>query len=266
MNGRGVRLIGLLSLTVSACSVAPLPLPTPTTAATERAPTPVPTVTLIPSIAPTERRPEPSATPPSASAPPETPTAEPAGAPTGGALLFEYAFDSAGVWGVEDVESHRIAVAGGVMSITVKQTDWAAWTFAGRKASDFYAEVSAAATNCSQDDSYGMLFRVVDTDNFYLFGLGCGARYRVRHRQDGEWNELVDWTPAEGIDTGDGVENRLGVRAVGDGFRFYVNGTHLADTADSSFVEGQFGLFAQSSLAAGLSANFDNLQVRAATP
>ena len=252
-------LIALLTLVASACSVAPLPLPTPT--ATVPAPrTPVPTVTPAPSLAPSDT-PAPSLTPA-----PQTATATPATAtvlsPSGGDLLFEFTFDSAGIWGVGETESHTIAVAGGAMNVTLKQADRFALTFAGRRASDFYAEVSAVATGCGQDDSYGLLFRFVDDDNFYYFGLGCGARFRVRHRQDGKWNELVQWTPAEAIRAGDGVENRLGVRAAGDAFQFFANGAYLGEAADSSFAEGGFGLLAQSSLAAGISAKFDNLQVR----
>ncbi|MBI3360892.1 MAG: hypothetical protein HY023_07260 [Chloroflexi bacterium] len=251
-------LVGLLSLALVGCGLVPPSLPTPPpVAATIRARTPVPTFTPAP---PTETF-APSATPQAAA----ISTADPAHPPAG-ELLFEYTFDSAGNWGVGEDEASRIAAAGGVLNITLKRADWTTWTFAGRKAGGFYAEVSADVATCGQDDSYGLLFRVVDANNFYLFGLGCDARYRVRHRQDGEWNALVDWTPTPAIRAGGGARNLLAVRALGDEFKFFVNGEYLGSASDSSFAEGTFGLFAQAGLDAGLSVDFDNLRVRSAMP
>lgn len=251
---RGVRLIALLSLALAGCGLAPT-FPTP--AATVRPRTPVPTISPAPptpTIAPSAR---PQAAP--------TSTTDPAHLPAGD-VLFEYTFDAAGNWGVGEDDASRIAVSGGVLTIAIKRSDWTTWTFAGRQAADFYAEASTEVAACGQDDSYGMIFRVVNADNFYLFGLACDARYRVRHRQDGEWNVLTDWTPSTAIQAGPGAHNLLAVRAMGDEFQFFANGEFLGGAVDSSFAEGKFGLFAQSGLAAGVSVNFDNLQVRAPTP
>jgi hypothetical protein len=255
-----------LSLALAACSVAPLPLPTPTpTPTVERSPVP----TLTPPPPPSET-PAPSATPaPSETAPP-SPTAT-VGAftePGGGDLLFEDPFNSAGIWGVGEAEDYAIAAEGGTMNLTVKLPDRWTLTFAGRYLFDFYAEVTATAAVCNGDDSYGLLYRFVDASNFYYFGLGCGARYRVRHYQDGEWKELVEWTAAEVVASGQGEngERRMAVRAVGSQFYFFANGEYLGEASDSTLDEGQFGLLAQASAAGGLAVKFDDLQVREAAP
>ena len=264
-TGWGVRpALAILALALAACNVAPLPLPTPTVAPTV-ARTPVPTLTPLP---PPSDTPEPPlATPePSPTEPTATPTAGGLTEPGGGDLLFEDLFASAGIWGVGDAEAYTIEASGGTLNITLKQADRWALTFAGRRVADFYAEISATAAGCGADDSYGLLYRFVDASNFYYFGLGCGARYRVRRYQAGEWKELIDWTPAAAILAGDAEENRLAVRALGGRFYFFANDEYLGEATDNSFAEGHFGVFAQSSAAGGLAARFDNLQVRAATP
>jgi hypothetical protein len=267
-----VRLAALLSgLALSACTLAPLPLPTPTPEPT-LARTPVPTLTPAPPQAPSRSptAPAPTDTPePEPTGPTPTATAEPGVSPepVGGDLLASFDFSSPGIWGVDETDEYTIAVAGGTMNITVKQPDRWTLTIAGIQADDFLAEVTATVSACSADDSYGLLFRLVDASNFYYFGLGCGARYRVRQYQDGVWHELVEWTAAEeAFLTGEGAENRLAVRAVGDRFQFFANDQYLGDASDSSFAVGRFGLFVSSSTAGGIAAKFDNLQVREAAP
>jgi hypothetical protein len=225
---------------------------------------PVPTTTPLP---PPSATPEPTATPaPSATPEPPSPTPNTFNEPGGGALVFEDLFNSAGIWGVEDTEAHTIAVAGGALTITVKQADRWALTLAGRQARDFYAEVTASATNCGGDDSYGLLFRLVDAANFYYFGLGCGGRYRLRGYVGGEWRELVEWTQADTVASAAAEDGsrKLAVRAVDDRLYFFANDIYLGEASDGALGVGTFGLFAHSTPLAGLAVRFDDLRVYAA--
>jgi hypothetical protein len=256
--------LALASLALAGCSVAPLPLPTPTAAPTAER-TAVPTLTPPP---PPSATLPPSPTPaPSDTAPPPSPTADTLVEPGGGELLFEEPFNAAGTWGVEDTETHAIAVADGALRITIKAADWRAFALSSRLA-DFYLEVTATAADCGGEDSYGVLYRYVDADNFYYFGLGCGARYRARHYQDGEWKELINWTQADVVASGEGEngERVLGLRAVGERFYFFANGQFLAEAADSALADGRLALLANSSPEAGLSVAFDDLRVYAPAP
>jgi hypothetical protein len=239
-------------------------------AATAR--TPVPTLPPEPTLAPT---PEPTATPetepteepePTSENPTPTPQAEPVAGPAGGAVIAEFTFTDAGIWGVGETEEFAIAAADGTLNILVKRPDRYALTYAGLEIGDFLADVNTTVSHCTADDSYGLLFRFLDASNFYYFGLGCSARFRVRHLQDGQWNELIFWTASDAVQAGEGAENRLAVRAVDDRFEFYANDRYLAAASDSSFAEGQVGLFASASAAGGVMARFDNLQVREASP
>ena len=61
---------------------------------------------------------------------------------------------------------------------------------------------------------------------------------------DGDnFTALVDWTSSPSIKAGVGQDNRLGVMAEGDTYRFYANGALLDEVTDDSFNGGRFGLF-----------------------
>jgi hypothetical protein len=158
---------------------------------------------------------------------------------------------------------------------------------------DFDLRVDARPIEGPLDNGYGVIFRLqagspgtfVD-DSYYLFLISSDGYYQVRRVIAGEVRELSGWIPSDLIDQGLNVTNRLRVVAVGDRFRFYINGepvelcipddpaaisTYIAGECldgtmqpvliDDSIASGRLGGIAMSLGTPGVTVAFDNVLV-----
>jgi hypothetical protein len=267
MNRRvpGLMLIGLL---LAACAPrasaiesgvsATLTALAPTSAlpSTRSTSTPVPTLPPpTPTPAPTDA-PSPTAT--GSPEPTATPQLENA---TLGDLIFEDEFDSPGLWSLGETDESNLTVNGGVMTFTQKKAGSFSFRITGKQGDNFHAEVSAAlADRCNSGDRYGLMFRVQDPSNYYLFQIDCEARYRfVRYVADAS-TVLVDWTESEAIERGEQSANTLGVTAKDGIFLLSVNDQPLTTAADTTFASGRFGLLVGSNATPNFAVVFDNLR------
>ena len=108
----------------------------------------------------------------------------------------------------------------------------------------------------------GLVFRVVDGDNLYVFQIGASGTYRVGKWVANAWTTLVAWTASAAVRTGV-AENHLTVIANGTTFTFLVNGTQVTEITDSSFSSGRVGVAVTAYAdGANIHESFDNLTVR----
>ncbi len=138
------------------------------------------------------------------------------------------------------------------------------WTFNGRAASDFYYQGEATHVKCNADDHYGLIFRVQDGFNFYLFGINCEGEYRLLRYNSGTFETIVPWTASTAINADrDNIFNVLGVRTVGNSITMYANGEQLSsvEVEDNTFTEGRFGLYSGTRFSNAAATIFDNLLV-----
>jgi len=157
---------------------------------------------------------------------------------------------------------------------------------------DFDLSVQASPTDGPLNNGYGVIFRLQnkgnnspDDDDFYLFLVSSDGYYQVMRSIDGKQKELSNWIPSPLVTQGIGVINNLRVVAVGDRFRFYINGQQvqlcvpnnpdgistyrgrcidgqMLDTlVDASIPNGQLGVVIQSLDEPGVVVNFDNVVV-----
>jgi hypothetical protein len=78
---------------------------------------------------------------------------------------------------------------------------------------------------------------------FYVFAAGDRGEFGIWRREGGQWIDLVPWTPSEAVSPGE-TKNDLSVRALGQQFRFAINGREVATVADSTLGQGSVGIFA----------------------
>ena len=90
--------------------------------------------------------------------------------------------------------------------------------------------------------SAGVLFRIVDWDNYYIFRIAPTGMYYIVKYVAGEWNELVTWTSSPDIRKG-AVTNTVTVRADGATLDFLVNGQSVHHLVDSSHSSGRIGVY-----------------------
>jgi len=229
------------------------------------------TLTAAPSLPPT-RTPPPSATtqPTATSQPPpsptitSTPTVGPSPTPTPPELpegdprqglnlaapdLTDDFSVRYGWFEYNDANAATIVWQRGQLSATDNRADgflW--WSTSGQTANDLYAEITATMGECQAKDAYGLAVRIggISYDRGYTLEFSCDGHYRMRRFISGQLPELLlDWTPSEAINQGNGAINRLGFLAEGDLLVGFANGQSLTEVNDSAYVFGNFGLFAE---------------------
>jgi hypothetical protein len=105
---------------------------------------------------------------------------------------------------------------------------------------DFTATVDTTHVSGAENASYGIIFRVVDSENLYYFCISDVGYYYAGLLENGVWTTLIDWTETTTININS--SNTLKVVANGDLFTFYVNGTEVDSLSDGTHASGTAGL------------------------
>jgi len=169
--------------------------------------------------------------------------------------------DPSSGWQAQSDASADVSYSDGVMRVLVKWPNSFAWASAEREFGDFHLSVDAAQVAGPDDNEYGVQVRMKDNRHLYRFSISGDGYYRIV-KLDGEKEVVLgdDWTEADAIRTGVAV-NHLEVICQGTTLTFRVNGELLAEVEDSSYREGDIGLYAGSFFEPGVEVNFDNLEV-----
>ncbi len=160
---------------------------------------------------------------------------------------------------------------------------------------DFDLTVQASPRGGPLNNGYGIIFRLKSKgntspadDDYYLFLVSSDGYYQVARSVEGKQRELSTWIPSSLVNQGFDVINTLRVVAVGNGFRFFINGQPvqlcvpeasdgvstyderrggciggaMVDTlTDSAITDGQIGVAVQSFDEPGVVVAFDNVVV-----
>lgn len=105
---------------------------------------------------------------------------------------------------------------------------------------DFIASVDATHVSGADNASYGILFRVEDTNNLYYFAISDVGYYYTGSLTDGKWTTLIDWTETPYIHAN--ARNSLKVIGIGDELTFYVNDTAVDRIQDKTHTKGTAGI------------------------
>ena len=144
--------------------------------------------------------------------------------------------------------------------IEVNAPNLFAWGLANRDIADSVLEVTTRQWEGPDNNSYGVIFRLQDKDNFYRFDITGDGFFLLSKSVDGKWLTLVDWTSTPAINTGQ-AENDLRVSALGAKISIYANGRFLAEVEDESFRHGDIGFFAGTFDKPNVHISFDDLRV-----
>jgi hypothetical protein len=237
-------------------TATPAPQVTPDLAATLSAAVAA-TLTAAPVNAPAIQANTPAASP--AAATPAPTFAVNQGALAGATTtLFDETFRPGGYWDTGDTPYAQREIKDGQLHLLIKNVGDISWSFNGISGDNFYVQAVTTATACRAGDYYGLVFRVRDDSNFYMYGISCDGRYRVVRQKDGQFTSLIEFTFSPDIVTYGGY-NLLGVRAVNSRFSFFANDQLLASIADDGFAQGRFGVFAKSFETPNLAVQYDDI-------
>jgi Tol biopolymer transport system component len=184
------------------------------------------------------------------------------GRPAELALVYEEDFsDSFSGWDDAFDAYTRKVYGNNRYNIEVFASNLVAWGLANRIVSDFEIEVDARLEDGADANSFGLIFRFVDRNNFYRYDISGDGYYLVSKFVDGEWITLVDWTPSEFINQGQQATNVLKVAAFGPEITLWVNGQTLVSFTDDSLPGGNFGFFTGTFAEPYSWVSFDNLKM-----
>jgi hypothetical protein len=125
--------------------------------------------------------------------------------------------------------------------------------------SDFYAEITAHPSLCRGEDNYGVLVRGVGS-SFYRFVLTCDGQIRAERISGGTRLPIYDPVPS-GDAPRPPAEVRIGIWAVGDEMRLFLNDRFQFSVRDPKFPIGAFGVYARSAGEEPVSIVFSDFEV-----
>jgi hypothetical protein len=176
-------------------------------------------------------------------------------------LLFEDPFDQPALWNTSTaswasatVTRNRLnlSISGqGPVSITSLRSE--------PELGDFYAQATVRLSLCGPKDQFGMVFRAAPGDNFYRFTVRCDGQVRLERSLSGSSAPLVDWLASGDAPSGAPAEVILGVWAVGNEMRFFLNDHQQFILRDPVLHTGMLGFFVLASGATPITASFSDL-------
>lgn len=144
--------------------------------------------------------------------------------------------------------------------IYVIEKNLTTWATIDQKFSDFIMEVKATPMSGPDENSYGIVFRYQNEDNFYSYEISSDGQFAVMKTADGKRKPLVSWSKTGYVNQGKN-SNILEVVCEGQSMDFYVNGEYLTGVNDNTFKKGAIGLTAGTFTRKGVRVDFDNLRV-----
>ncbi len=167
---------------------------------------------------------------------------------TGPTVLYQETFSggTAAQWSQTEDDNTKKWIEAGRYHVLFKTSE-ARWTGTQNiqqgPFSDFRLDVEVThISGQSNLCASGVLFRIVDWDNYYGFRIGPGGTYSVWKQFAGEFVQLVGWTSSDAIVKGT-TSNTLSVIAHGSTLRFFVNGQQVHETVDASVASGRVGVY-----------------------
>lgn len=181
-----------------------------------------------------------------------------------GAVLFQDDFsDPRSGWKSQIYEQSGILeYFDGFYRIQINGSHHMLWTGPDLNFSDVHMEVDTIKVIGSPDDTFGLVCRAIDQENYYFFVISSDGYFGIG-KVSNSVQKLIDMPgmlPSEFITQGK-AENHLRADCIGERLDLYANGQQLAGVSDLEFTNGNVGLFVGTLEASENIVLFDNFSV-----
>lgn len=162
-------------------------------------------------------------------------------------VLFEDTFDGATAdWLTYEDANQHWWIEGGQYNILVKvphqpMTSWRTQIGAFH---NFRLDIDAEQLNGPDDNTYGVLFRVIDDDNYYCFYITGNSYVGLKKKVAGQFVVLLPELLSYYVNWGNDA-NHLTVIAEGNQLEVFVNGQSHFTVTDTEFAAGGIGMMAE---------------------
>jgi hypothetical protein len=144
----------------------------------------------------------------------------------------------------------------------LEESDQIALSNPGFSLSDVVIDVHTVQTSSAGDNSWGVVCRYLDVDNYYGFEISDDQYFTIYAFLDGEFVSLHKWSQLGSIASGEGANNRLTASCVGDMLTLSLHGQEIASVMDNRLTAGDVGLTASTYDGTGAAVQFDNLRLQ----
>ena len=240
--------VGLFMIMVllAACMPPAATLPTETPVLTHTA-LPTQTIVWFP----------PSSTPTRLAVP--TYTGTPEMSPGIGRVMLEDNFSDDSVWDIAASDTGSAAIDRHRLTLTVRPEFYISSMRRELPLTDFYAEITARPSLCRGDDNYGLIVRGVGSF-FYRFLLSCSGQVWAE-RISGGTKLTIQEPVMSGDAPGAPGEVRIGMWAVGNEMRLFLNGRYQFSVVEGTFPTGALGVYVRSAGETPVTVTFSDLAV-----
>ena len=131
---------------------------------------------------------------------------------------------------------------------------------------DFMVEIEVRSEICENGDEFGLIVRVGGAgnptqDSHYRFLITCDGAVRASRFLSVAEAPILPITPIADVLAGAPANNRIGVSAIGDSFRFFVNDMQVFQLEDGQIPAGRIGVIVRARQGAQTTISFDNFRV-----
>ncbi|HET6597514.1 MAG TPA: hypothetical protein VFG81_17960 [Anaerolineales bacterium] len=176
-----------------------------------------------------------------------------------GRIILKDDFSDDSLWDVAMSDNASASMSQNRMTLVAKSGFYLASMRRELPLSDFYAEITARPSLCRGEDNYGLVVRGVGS-SFYRFVLACNGMIRAERITGGTRLPLQEPVPSGDAPAAPG-EVRIGVWAVQNEMRLFLNERYQFSVIDPSFPSGSLGVFVRSAGETPVTITFSDLAV-----
>jgi len=204
---------------------------------------------------------------PTRTAPPPTRTAVPEHRVGLGAPIYEDNFELESGWDTGVSPLGAVSQLDGKLVVSVQGSSSTLSSLSPIKPiADFMVEIEAHSEICENGDEYGLIVRVggggnPTQDSHYRFLITCEGAVRASRFLTGAEAPILPITPSAVVFPGAPAINRIGVSAIGDVLRFFVNDMPVFEVNDGEIPIGKIGVIVRARSGAQTTISFDGFRV-----
>jgi hypothetical protein len=140
-------------------------------------------------------------------------------------------------------ESDKAFLENGEYHLYDKESGHVFWNSTAGIHGDFTLEAKIRKVDGPDGQSYGIVFRLLDGDNYYAFLIRGDGRYRFDKQVDDKWESIIAAKKVDAVNEANRA-NVLRVVCKEQSFDFYINDQKVDSVQDSFLSEGKIGFFA----------------------
>jgi hypothetical protein len=180
-----------------------------------------------------------------------------------GSLLFSDSFDQPELWNTVTSSSASAKVDRNrlTLSISAQGPIYLTSLRSQPTLGNSYAEAMVKLSLCAGMDQFGMVIRATPGNNYYRFTVTCNGQMRLERVSSGSTMPLRDWLTSGDAPIAAPAEVKLGVWAVGNEMRLFINDNYQFAIRDPMMSGGTIGFFVYANGATPITVSFSNLFV-----